>query len=197
MARLPNDRGMAEYYARKYGIPPAILWGLIEQESQWNPYAKNPKTTASGLGQILRATAKELGIKNVFDPQENLDGAARYLASRYKATGKWDTAVAAYHAGLGTVLGKWNNTVQRGFKDAQGTDTYNYVQGVFSNAQKYGGFSGSVSSPPVAANSGSVGTNPFSNLSANVKVNPKARRAMILGSAAVLLVVVAAKLGKF
>ena len=57
---------------------------------------------ALGLGQLMPATALELGVDPAV-PEENLSGAARYLRLQYDAFGDWDLALAAYNAGPGTV----------------------------------------------------------------------------------------------
>lgn len=71
---------------------------LIRAESAFDPRAVSPKG-AQGLGQLMPATARELGVANSFDPEENLDGAARYLCAQLARFGDPRLALAAYNAG--------------------------------------------------------------------------------------------------
>lgn len=88
---------MAEYAARKYGIPTDLFNRLVQQESNWNPKALSP-VGAIGLAQLMPQTAKRLGV-NPRDPKQNLDGGARYLKQQYQKFGSWRLALAAYNAG--------------------------------------------------------------------------------------------------
>ena len=58
---------------------------------------------AKGLTQLMPATASGMGVSNVFDPQQNLNGGAKYLALQLKRFGRIDKALAAYNKGPGTV----------------------------------------------------------------------------------------------
>ena len=91
----------AKTAARRYGIPEDIFLRLVQQESAWNPSAISSKG-AVGLAQLLPSTAKLLGV-NPRDPEENLNGGARYLAEQYRTFGTWRLALAAYNAGPGAV----------------------------------------------------------------------------------------------
>lgn len=88
---------LAEAAARKYGIPDALFKRLIQQESAWNPRAKS-HAGAIGLAQLMPFTARKLGV-NPYDPRQNLDGGARYLAAQYSEFRSWRLALAAYNAG--------------------------------------------------------------------------------------------------
>jgi len=89
-------------YADEYGVPRDIAHALIRQESQGNPKAQS-KAGAMGLGQLMPATAKEMGVQDAFDPDQNLRGSLGYFKKIYDATGDWELAKAAYNAGLGNV----------------------------------------------------------------------------------------------
>ena len=74
-----------------------LFQAMIEAESSYNPTAISPKG-AYGLGQLMPATARELGV----DPRnisQNLDGAARYLLAQLAEFRSVDLALAAYNAG--------------------------------------------------------------------------------------------------
>ncbi|WP_226951462.1 lytic transglycosylase domain-containing protein [Rhizobium terrae] len=80
----------------------SLFTTMIHRESDFDPKAVSP-AGASGLGQLMPGTARELGVENVFSPRENLDGAARYLASMLEKFGSPELALAAYNAGPGAV----------------------------------------------------------------------------------------------
>ena len=92
---------LARQKALKYGLNPDLFVRQIQAESSFNPNAVSPKG-AIGLGQIMPATAKELGI-NPEDPDQNLDGAARYMRQHLDTFGDYSLALAAYNAGAGNV----------------------------------------------------------------------------------------------
>lgn len=71
---------------------------LVRAESAFNPRALSPKG-AQGLGQLMPATARTLGVTDPWDPVQNLDGAARYLCAQLERFGDARLALAAYNAG--------------------------------------------------------------------------------------------------
>lgn len=75
-----------------------LFTALVDQESRFNPRAVSPKG-AQGLGQLMPGTARLLGVKNAFDPDENLNGAARYFTAQLDRFGSVELALAAYNAG--------------------------------------------------------------------------------------------------
>ena len=87
--------------ARRYGVPEDLFLRLVQQESGWNTGALSPKG-AIGLAQLMPGTAARLGVVAT-DPDENLDGGARYLRQQYDTFGTWQLALAAYNAGPGAV----------------------------------------------------------------------------------------------
>ncbi|WP_299815014.1 lytic transglycosylase domain-containing protein [uncultured Jannaschia sp.] len=93
--------GTARSVARRHGIPEDLFLRLVQQESAWNPSARSHKG-ALGLAQLLPATAATLGV-DPMDPEQNLEGGARYLALQYREFGSWRLALAAYNAGPGAV----------------------------------------------------------------------------------------------
>lgn len=95
-------RALVERAAGKYGVPAALISAVISVESGWNPRAVSP-AGAGGLMQLMPSTAKALGVKNRFDPAQNIEGGTKYLAQLYKKYGSWHLALAAYNGGPGRV----------------------------------------------------------------------------------------------
>jgi Transglycosylase SLT domain len=85
--------------AKRYSIDADLITSVIAAESNFDPKAIS-RRNARGLMQLLPATASRLGVKNIFDPQENIDAGAHYL-SDLLVLYKNDLALtlAAYNAG--------------------------------------------------------------------------------------------------
>lgn len=85
--------------AEKYGLDADLLHCVIAVESNFDPKAVSPKN-ARGLMQLLPTTAAQFGVKDIFDPEENVNAGARYL---HDLLGKYRNnltlALAAYNAG--------------------------------------------------------------------------------------------------
>ena len=84
--------------ALRHGLSPSLLAALVRVESAFNPRAVS-HAGAQGLGQLMPATARSLGVSDPFDPLQNLDGAARYLSAQLRRFGNVRLALAAYNAG--------------------------------------------------------------------------------------------------
>lgn len=92
---------MARSAARRHAVPEDLFLRLIQQESGFKQGARSHKG-AMGLAQLMPGTARYLGV-DANDPQQNLEGGARYLAEQYRTFGTWRLALAAYNAGPGAV----------------------------------------------------------------------------------------------
>jgi murein DD-endopeptidase MepM/ murein hydrolase activator NlpD len=84
------------------GIDPLLLASMVKFESGFRSDAVS-RCGAMGLCQLMPATARGLGVKDPFDPVQNLRGGARYLAANLHLYGRADLALAAYQAGRGAV----------------------------------------------------------------------------------------------
>lgn len=89
------------------GIPTNLLASLIATESSFNPRAVSP-CGAQGLGQLMPDTARDLGVNDPFDPEQNIAGTAKHLGwlSSYWAKQpqrRWELVLASYLAGVGAV----------------------------------------------------------------------------------------------
>ena len=78
-------RGLASDVARRHGLPPELVLALVSVESGFQPQAVSPKG-AQGLMQLMPTTAEALGVKDAFDPEQNLDGGVRHLARCSRCT---------------------------------------------------------------------------------------------------------------
>jgi soluble lytic murein transglycosylase-like protein len=125
--------------AKRNGVDPALLAGLVKQESNFNPNAGSP-AGAQGLTQLMPATAASLGVTNVHDPVQALDGGAKYLRQQLdRFGGDVARALAAYNAGPGAV--------ERFGGVPPYAETQDYVRKVQANAAEYR----SAGSSPVTA----------------------------------------------
>lgn len=89
--------------SEKYGVSYDFLVSVAKAESDFNPNCVS-SAGAKGIMQIMPTEAKELGIRDVFDPEQNIMGAAKLLAAHLeKFDGDTTLAAAAYNAGSGRV----------------------------------------------------------------------------------------------
>jgi soluble lytic murein transglycosylase-like protein len=112
--------GMIEATAQFHGVDSALVHAVISAESGYNPAALS-KAGARGLMQLMPATAQRYGVRNIMDPQENIQGGVKYLRDLLQMfQGNLELAVAAYNAGE-------NAVIRHGHKVPPYAETVNYV----------------------------------------------------------------------
>ena len=138
--------------AQKYGLDPALLKALIRQESNFDPNAGSP-AGAQGLTQLMPGTARSLGVTDPHDPQQAIDGGAKYLSQQLKAFGgDVEKALAAYNAGPGAV--------KRYGGIPPYAETQNYLKKVMGYAQEYRGSMTTATAAAMPVNAAATAVNP-------------------------------------
>jgi hypothetical protein len=117
-------------YSSRYGVDPDLVHSMIATESAFNPNAVSPKG-AQGLMQLMPATASRYGVRNPFDPEENISGGIRHMRSLLDMFAGYEDSLklslAAYNAG--------ENLVQRLGRVPAIPETNEYVRSIL---QRYG-----------------------------------------------------------
>jgi len=85
--------------AEKYDVDPDLVFSVVAAESNFNPRAVS-RRNARGLMQLLPETARRFGVKDIYDPEQNVDAGTRYLRELLKQfRGDLALTLAAYNAG--------------------------------------------------------------------------------------------------
>ncbi|WP_309227261.1 lytic transglycosylase domain-containing protein [Zooshikella harenae] len=140
---LPKKLLKSSTYAeKKYNVPfrkiigktavehklnPVLIHAVVKTESNYNPQAVS-HVGAKGLMQLMPATAKEMGVRNAFNPRQNVKGGSGYLKkmlTRRGINGNVALALAAYNAGYG-------NVQKYGYKVPPFKETLNYVKKIMT-----------------------------------------------------------------
>ncbi|WP_069472004.1 lytic transglycosylase domain-containing protein [Candidatus Marithrix sp. Canyon 246] len=123
--RYKRYNKMIRVVAKSVGIEPAFLHAIVRAESNYNPKARS-HVGAAGFTQLMPGTAREMGVKNRYNPVANLYGGARYLRYLLKFFNKnRKLAIAGYNAGPFAVK-------RHGYKVPPYRETRNYVKKVLS-----------------------------------------------------------------
>ena len=124
----PFYDGLVMKSAARYGVDPNLVMAVMHQESGFNPRARSYKG-ASGLMQLMPATARRFGVENIYDPAQNIDAGTRYLRFLLDTfDGDVELALAGYNAGE-------NAVVHSGYQVPKYRETQNYVKTI---SAKYG-----------------------------------------------------------
>lgn len=108
--------------AAKYEVDADLVFSVVAAESNFNPRAVS-RRNARGLMQLLPETARRLGVRDIYDPAQNIDGGTRYLRDLLKLyDGDLALTLAAYNAGPGAV--------QRYGRIPPYNETIKYVQAI-------------------------------------------------------------------
>ena len=111
--------------SRKYGIDPLLIYAQMHQESAFKKRARSHKG-ASGLMQLMPATARRFGVTKIYDPKQNIYAGVRYMRWLLnKFNGDIVLALAGYNAGEGAVMKYGNNVPPY-------RETQNYVRRILN-----------------------------------------------------------------
>jgi soluble lytic murein transglycosylase-like protein len=125
--------------AARYQVDPAMVKAIILAESSYNPKAVS-RVGARGLMQLMPATARELGVRDSFNPEQNIHGGVKYFKQLLvQFDGNVKLALAAYNAGRGRVM------QYKGIPPFK--DTRFYIKKVLEYHQQYSSQTVSVDQP--------------------------------------------------
>ena len=132
-----------ESSAAEFDVPPAVVYAVIKVESSFNASARS-KAGAVGLMQLLPDTyewvawrlGEDSGSGEIDDPAVNIRYGTYYLSWLYGRLGSWDTAYAAYNAGLGRVQ-EWMASSEGSLENIPYPETAAYVVKVAEAAETY------------------------------------------------------------
>ena len=121
---------MIENASKTHGVDSALVHAVITAESGYNPGATS-RAGAKGLMQLMPDTAARYGVRNIVDPQENINGGVRYLRDLITMfNGNLELAVAAYNAGE-------NAVIRHGNRIPPYAETVHYVPKVLGFYRKF------------------------------------------------------------
>ncbi len=103
-AEILRYSSMVDSACRTHGVDGALVHALIRAESSYNPNAVS-SAGASGLMQLMPETAKRYGVRNIFDPAQNINGGVKHLKELLVLfDDDMELAIAAYNAGPSAVI---------------------------------------------------------------------------------------------
>jgi soluble lytic murein transglycosylase-like protein len=118
---IPADiRALVDTISNRHGVDPDLVAAMMKTESSYDRWAVSPKG-ALGLMQLIPETGKRFGVRDFFDPQQNIEGGVKYMRFLLdKFNGDIDLSLAAYNAG--------ENLVARLGRIPYIEETQNYVK---------------------------------------------------------------------
>ena len=120
--------------SKKYNVDKKLIMSVINQESSFNPNSVS-SVGAQGLMQLMPSTARDLGVKNAFDVEQNVEGGTKYLKGLLDMYGNSkEMALAAYNAGPGAVKNRGMHNANEVYK--MPAETQDYVQKIIKNYNK-------------------------------------------------------------
>jgi hypothetical protein len=119
----PKYDALIAQSATRNGIDPNLMVAVMRQESGFNPRARSYKG-ATGLMQLMPATAARFGVSNIYDPAQNIEGGAKYLRFLLDTfNGDVELTLAGYNAGEHAVMNS-------GYRVPRYRETQNYVKSI-------------------------------------------------------------------
>jgi hypothetical protein len=98
-----NYTSYVDQMADKYGVPRSHVRAIYENETASGKNVRSSSAGAQGHMQLMPKTAKEMGVADIADPYQNIEGGVKYYAKMLKRFGDPVVAAAAYNAGPGNV----------------------------------------------------------------------------------------------
>lgn len=98
-----NYTSYVDQMADKYGVPRSHVRAIYENETASGKNVRSSSAGAQGHMQLMPGTAKEMGVADIADPYQNIEGGVKYYAKMLKKFGDPVVAAAAYNAGPGNV----------------------------------------------------------------------------------------------
>jgi len=127
--RMEPYKATIEEAEKKYGLPPTLLARQLMQESSFDPDIISGKRKspagAIGIAQFMPATAKQYGV-DPLNPEQAIDGAARYMKELRDKSDTWADALAKYNWGMG-------NFARKGGLPNAPKETKNYVTNILKD----------------------------------------------------------------
>lgn len=114
-------------YSKKYGVDEKLVRAIAKQESNFNPNVVS-SAGAVGVMQLMPETAKYLGVKDIYNIEQNIEGGVKYIKEQLDRYGNVDMALMAYNAGMGTVQKRGVKSPDDLYKMPK--ETQNYVKKV-------------------------------------------------------------------